>query len=115
MKYCANVVWMGTILGDKSVEDFEKFFLKEFGYHVKYVEEFEIIDGFYKGINCLLFRVCCEELSKFSIFRIKTNDMKWLEDLYDNEKDNIPLNIIEKYKLNKDDCDECSEIEEDYI
>lgn len=95
--YEQKVVWIGTVLGDASVEDFEQFFLDELGFHIKYDEEFKMIGGLYKGLNCIIFGVCGKELSKFSLFRITTTDMKWIEDFKDNEEGNIPEYIVNKY------------------
>lgn len=95
--YEQKVIWIGTVLGDSSIEDFEKFFLETLGYHVKYVEEFKMVEGFYKNLNCIVFSICSNEIPKFAMFRLTTSDMKWLEDFWENEKGNIPLDIYEKY------------------
>lgn len=96
MEYVQEVVWVGTVLGDSSVEDFEDFFLDKLGFHVKYVEEFGMT-GELNGIHCIIFKIASEDLSRFTLFRIKTNDMKWIEDFWDNETNNIPCEIYEKY------------------
>lgn len=96
MDYKQEVVWVGTVLGDSSVEDFEEFFLKELGFHVKYVEEYGMT-GEYDGIHCIIFRIASEDLSRFTMFRLQTPDMKWIEDFWDNETENIPCEIYEKY------------------
>ena len=93
--YEQKVVWVGTILGDSTVEDFENFFLNELGYHVKYVEEFKMTDT---GSNCILFGLCGKEVPKFAMFRITTPDMKWFEDWVDNYREGIPEYILNKYK-----------------
>lgn len=98
-----KVAWLGTLLGNATVEEFEKYFLEELGFHIKYEEEFTITDGFYKDLNCIIFGICSKEIPKFSIFRITTTDMKWLEDLYSNEKEGIPSNIVKKYNLDEYD------------
>lgn len=99
LNYGVNVVWIGTILGESSIEDFENFFLENYNYHIKYRDEFKIENGFYKNLNCIIFSVSLEELSKFCIFRLRTNDIKWLDDFYDNERENIPSWVVKKYKL----------------
>ena len=67
MSYEQKVVWIGTLLGNKSIEDLEKFFLDEFGYHIKYITEFEIVDGFYKNLNCILFGICEKEIDNLPV------------------------------------------------
>ena len=95
--YEQKVIWLGTVMGDSTSEEFENFFLETFGYHVKFDEEFELI-GELKGIHCLIFGVCDKELSKFALFRIRTSDMKWWEDFKDNYGiENIPDEILKKY------------------
>ena len=96
--YEQKVVWMGTILGDSTVEEFEEYFLKELGFHVKYDEEFVMSDGKFKGLHCIIFGICRKEISEFALYRISTPDMKWWEDFKDNfEIENIPEEIVNKY------------------
>ena len=43
--YEQKVVWMGTILGDSTVEEFEEFFLNELGYIQTFlIEQEEILN-----------------------------------------------------------------------
>ena len=98
MTFKQNVVWIGTVLGDASINDFEEYFLNELRYHIRYVDEFKMESGYYQGLNCIIFSVCSNELPKFTLFRLTTTDMKWLEDFWDNECDNIPLEVYNKYK-----------------
>lgn len=99
LTYGVNVVWIGTIIAESTVEDFEKWFLENYNYHIKYKDEFLIKTGLYKNLNCIIFSIPVEEVSSFSIFRLCTNDMKWLNDFYNMEWKNIPSWIIEKYNL----------------
>ena len=95
MSFEQKVVWMGTVLGDASVEEFEEFFLEELGYHVKFDEEFKMVD---KDLHCIIFGICAKEIPKFALFRIQTPDMKWWEDFCEIEGvNNIPCEIVEKY------------------
>lgn len=96
-KYMQRVVWLGTILGDSTTEEFEEWFLNELGYHVKYDYEFKMDGGHFDGLNCLVFGICGKEIPKFALFRITTGDMKWLEDFCENEKENIPQEVFERY------------------
>ena len=96
--YVQKVVWIGTVLGDASTDDFEKFFLKELGFHVKYDGEFKMVGGHYDGLNCIVFNLHNDDVSKFAMFRITTDDMKWLEDFFDNEGvNNFPEEFHENY------------------
>lgn len=93
-----KVVWIGTVLGDASIGEFEDYFLNELNFHIKYEEEFKMQGGCYEGLNCIVFSICAKEIPKFALFRITTNDMKWLEDLVDNEGvNNFPSEFINKY------------------
>ena len=92
-----KVVWIGTLLGDATTDDFENFFLDSLGYHVEYEEEFKVQGGYYNGLTCIVFGICSKEIPKFALFRLTTNDMKWWEDFRDNNYDCIPEEIILKY------------------
>ena len=94
-----KVVWIGTVLGDASIKEFEDYFLNELNFHIKYEEEFKMQGGFYKGLNCIVFSICAKEIPQFALFRVSTTDMKWLEDLVDNEgEDSFPVEFISKYE-----------------
>lgn len=97
MMYDIKVIWMGTVLGDATVEEFETFFLEELGFHVKYNKEFEMI-GEYEGLHCTMFNLCGKEASKFAMFRIQTGDMKWFEDFVENNRESIPEDIFSEYE-----------------
>ena len=96
MSYNTKAVWVGTILGDNTSKDLEDYFLKETGYHIKYIEEFTLLDS---DINCIIFGVCAEEIPKFSTYRVQTKDIKWLDDFLVNERERIPLEILNKYGM----------------
>ena len=95
--YDIKVVWMGTVLGDASISDFEEYFLETLGFHVKYEMEFKMIGGDYEGLNCIVFNLCNNDVSKFTLFRLTTGDMKWLDDFCNNYCENIPIEILSKY------------------
>lgn len=95
-KYNIPVVWIGTILGDATTEDFEKYF-KELGYRVKYEEEFIMQDGYYKDFHCTIFNLHIEDVGGFCVFRLMTDDMKWMDDFIDHHGLRIPLPILKKY------------------
>ena len=92
--YNQKVVWVGTVLGEYTTDEFEKFFIDTLGYHVKYVEEFKMNNT---GVNCILFSLCSDDVPKFALFRITTTDMKWFEDWVDNNRNDIPKYVLEKY------------------
>lgn len=95
-----NVIWLGTVLGDNSIEDFEKYFLKEFGYHVKYKDEFVLKNNCFENeLNCIIFGICEKEISKFAIFKIKMGDMRWWEDFCNDKimSENTPVEILNKF------------------
>ena len=81
--YTQKVIWVGTVLGDASTDEFEKFFL-DLGFRVKHDWEFVMSGGFYEGFHCMIFNLHNDDVSEFSLFRLTTNDMKWLEDFVDN-------------------------------
>lgn len=94
MSYKIKAVWPGTLLNNTSIKEFENAFL-EFGFHIKYETEFKMNDG----INCIVFGICEKEISKFTIWRIThfNGEIKWLDDFCDNERENIPIEIINKF------------------
>lgn len=95
MEYVQKVIWIGTILGDASTQEFENYFKDELGFNVKFDTEFEMV-GEYDGIHAILFKLASEDIPKFSMFRITTTDMKWFEDWVDNHGSSIPDEIYEQ-------------------
>ena len=98
-EYVQKVVWIGTVLGDASTEEFEQYFQDELGYRVRYDGEFRMVGGHYEGLNCIVFSIHSEDISRFAVFRIRAWDMKWLEDFYENEGvNNFPVEFLEEYR-----------------
>jgi len=91
-QYQQKVAWLGTILEDNQIEDMENWFLNELGFHVKYADKFEINEN-----PIVIFYVRDDDLERFAMFRLKTDDMKWWEDFYDWEHVNMPSEIKMKY------------------
>ena len=89
---------MGTILGDASVEEFEKYFLETLNFRIKYDDEFKLVGGEFDCINCIVFNHHSEDISNFALFRITTSDMKWLEDFCENYRGNVPSEVFSKYE-----------------
>ena len=88
-----KVLWLGTYLGESSIGEFESFFKDNLGFTVKYIDEFKLVNG----SSCVLFSVADEDIPKFSIFRLGTLDMKWLDDFVENNPGELSEGIIEKY------------------
>ena len=100
--YEQKVIWFGTILDEMTVEDFEKEFLKSFGYHVKYEDEFTLSNEFFDNdLNCLIFSICEKDIEQFAIFKITrfSGEMRWWEDFLNDESqsENVPAEILKKY------------------
>lgn len=91
------VVWLGTVLGDSTTDDFEQYFKDELDYNVKYIEEFTMTSGYFKDLTCLVFEVSMEDVGRFAMFRLRTSDMKWMDDWIDNRGMEIPMDILKKY------------------
>lgn len=85
------VIWLCTTLGGAKPSELEDYF-KELGFTVKFEEEFEDNEGHKNIIFTLL-----DNISKFCLFRIQTNDMKWVDDFNENNPDVLPEDIIRKY------------------
>ena len=43
------------------------------------------------------FEVHKDDVARFCLFRLMTNDMKWVDDFIENEKLGVPMHIIKKY------------------
>lgn len=95
-KYIQPVVWIGTVLGDSTPEEFNEYF-KEIGFRVKYDKEFKMVGGYYKGLTCTIFQLHINDIPKFAMFRLKTDDMKWMEDFIDHHGLGIPMEILNEY------------------
>lgn len=93
-----RVVWIGTILEDNQIEDFENWFKNDLGFHVEYETSFKLQGGFYKGYECILFSIANGDIPMFTTFRIHHMDeFKWYEDFYDHFKPHIPQKIKRNY------------------
>jgi len=98
-------VWPGTLLGDASTEDFEKFLLEEFGVRAKYLETLETMPDMENGHNVkgtggrsdLFFSVNNEDVGKFAIPRLAAG-IKWVEDFIDNGGLTIHPERINEYR-----------------
>ena len=101
MEFIQKVVWIGTVLDGATVEDFESYFKNDLGFNVKYIEEFKMTAGRLDGLNCIMFYIATEDISKFMMFRVTTDDMKWWEDFYDNYhlEGGIPQDIINRHRV----------------
>lgn len=93
--YNQLVLWLGTIVGEENIDEFEKWFKEELGFRVSYYMEFELLNE--NRNNCVLFYVHKDDLPKFTMFRITTNDMKWFGDYVDNYPSEISDEIWEIY------------------
>ena len=71
LTYGVNVVWIGTVLDESTIEDFEKWFLEKYHYHIEYKDEFHIKSGMFKDLNCIIFAVPFEEIVEKSNCKIK--------------------------------------------
>jgi hypothetical protein len=87
--YIQLCVWPGTILGDNSPEDLEKFFLDEMNTRVKYKCEVKTKPDLDEsgnpipdtgGRNDLFFYVHSEDIGHFAIPRLKMG-IRWWEDV----------------------------------
>ncbi len=97
-------VWPGTVLGDSTVEDFEKFFEQQ-GFRVKFAEEVEtlpdvedgrVVEGT-GGRHDILFYIHQEDISKFAVPRLSMG-IRWWEDVLGNGHSNwYTKTVLEKY------------------
>lgn len=92
--YGVRVIWVYTTLDTATVEDFEEFF-KDEGFTVKFVEEFEDLNGH----PHILFDLY-DNISRFAVYRLQRGgDMKWFDDYITNYRDDIPSHIKNKYDI----------------
>ena len=85
------VIWIGTTLGGAEPSELEDFF-KKLGFEVKFEEEFEDCEG----CKNIIFSVL-DNIGEFCLFRLKTADLKWVDDYNDNNPDLLPQEIVRKY------------------
>lgn len=85
------VIWIYTTLGGAEPSELEDYF-KTLGFTVKFEEEFEDNEGHKNIIFTLL-----DNIGKFSLFRLQTDDMKWVDDYNDNNPELLPEDIVKKY------------------
>lgn len=85
------VIWVGTTLGGAEPSELEDYF-KGLGFTVKFEEEFED----YEGHMNIIFSVL-DNIGKFCLFRLQTDDMKWVDDWNDNNPDLLPQEIVWRY------------------
>lgn len=82
--YSQLCVWPGTVLGENTVEDFEKFFAEKFGVRVKY--EREVVTngseerGEEGGRHDTLFYIHNDDIPKFAVPRLMAG-IRWWEDV----------------------------------
>ena len=97
-EYKQLVLWLGTIVGEENINEFEEYFKNEYGFNVKYHSEFKLLNE--NKNNCVLFYIHSEDIPKFALFRLNTDDMKWFEDYVENNPSEISddvWNIYNKY------------------
>lgn len=98
-------VWPGTMLGDNTVNDFEKFIKETFDVRVKFAEEV-ITNGSKErdeegGRHDLFFFVHNEDISKFAVKRLAYG-IRWWEDVvsYNDGAYLYSQEILDKYSVN---------------
>ena len=85
------VIWIGTRMEEAKPKELENFF-KTLGFTVRFEEEFKDNDGYSNIIFTVL-----DNIDKFCMFRLQTDDMKWVDDYNSNNPNVLPKHIIEKY------------------
>ena len=103
--YTQLCVWCGTMLGDLSVQEFEKFF-KDQGYRIKFAEEVVTLPDYEYGKpvegtggrHDILFYIHTEDIAKFAIPRL-TAGIRWWEDVvsYNNHNNWYSEEVLQKY------------------
>ncbi len=101
-------VWPGCIVGEEKIEDFESFFLSEFGVKIKYLTEIvtkpDLDDSGQEvpgtgGRNDLFFYMHDDHLASFAIQRLQMG-IRWWEDVIkynDNSSHLYPAEFIEAH------------------
>ena len=101
-------VWHGTIVGEERIQEFEKYFLDEFGVKVKYLTEIETnpdLDGNGKAVpdtggrNDLFFYLHDDDVVSFAIQRLQIG-IRWWEDVIKYNSGNshlYPTEFIEAH------------------
>ena len=96
--YTQLCVWVGTILEDNQIREFEEFF-SDIGYRVKYSDKFkETKSRGLDNLSCILFYIHKDDIPRFAIRRFNFGNISWWEDYVDNWKEYIPKTILSKYK-----------------
>ena len=90
------VIWMHTILGEAEPQELEDYFKGE-GFTVEFLEEFTDNNNGKHIIFSLK-----DNIAKFSIYRLSTTDLKWLDDYAYNHPEEIPEDIVRKYELEEE-------------
>ena len=97
------VVWPGTTMGDGTPEQFEQFIMEELKSRAKFIGEIttkpDFGDPSSGGRKDLLFYVHTEDIPKFAVPRL-AYDMRWLEDVLNNEKHrNTEAGVSKNYSI----------------
>ena len=99
--WCFNIQ---SAIGDKSPEDFEKYFLDEFNVRVKFLE-IVITNGNIErneegGRSDLFFYLHDDDVMKFAVERLAMG-IRWWEDVvsYNDNAYLYPQEILDKYKV----------------
>ena len=100
-------VWHGCVVGEENVQDFEKYFLDEFGVKVKYLTEIKTnpdLDGNGKvfltgGRNDLFFYLHDDDVVSFAIQRLQMGIRWWEDVIYYNSGNShlYPAEFIEAH------------------
>jgi hypothetical protein len=100
-------VWHGTIVGEERIQEFEKYFLDEFGVKVKYLTEIETNPDLDEegevvpdtgGRNDLFFYLHDDNVGSFAIQRLQMG-IRWWEDVvkYNDNSYLYPTEFIEAH------------------
>ena len=104
-KFVQLCVWPGTVMGESTPEDFEKFF-EEDGFRVKFAEEVitnpepgETLEQS-GGRHDILFYVHSDDLGRFAIYRLAFG-IRWWEDVvsYNDGAYLYNQSILDKYPV----------------
>ena len=100
-------VWPGCVVGEEEAQDFERFFLDEFGVKVKYLAEIKTKPDLDEngevvpdtgGRNDLFFYLHDDNVGGFAIQRLQMG-IRWWEDVikYNDNSHLYPAEFIEQY------------------